>query len=363
MNYFYLKFILTNILFSLTACALILRFRGGNKEHTLWELVLYSLGLGPMVTVTLLYYLLIIVPQHPPAFYQLIVILLFSSAALLGIGGFREMGRQTRRQFNRILQQFKASGIQSRLKDITYWALIATLFLSVFYIYIGTVRHNRLEGHDALIYGNFGKLYLHQRKIEYSNVMLPADNGFMFQGSPKPAFSLLLTWEQLVNTETINKSPYFDTYFRSISGYYGILILLVAFLWLYRKNRWLALIGNLMMFTAFGFFKIMIDLHLDSFRIYFLTLAWIWLAYALKNNQRFSFVMFSLFSGFAAFAHLIGLVAAAICGLVYLLYMEGTFKKRSCRSLLFLLIVILCGGLHYVLEAFYGSVAGFLSYF
>jgi 4-amino-4-deoxy-L-arabinose transferase-like glycosyltransferase len=358
MPFFYLKFFLTNIVFSLITGAVLVRYgiadSTGEKQPGTWELALYSLGLGPMVTVLLLYYLLLLAPGRGTAFYLAGVCLLYAFLAYLGRKGFVTMWQQT----HSFLSNFSKDK-----KTLLYWAVILLLLLVFLWTYFGAVQHNRMEGHDALIYGNFGKMYQQQKKIGYSAVMLPADNGFLFQGSPKPAFSLLLTWELMLNNKSLDKTVHFDAYFRSISGYYSLLILAVVFLWLYRKNRWFALFGTLMLFSSVQFFVMTLDHHLDSFRIFFLAVSWIGLAYRIKKKDGFSFFLFALFSGFAAFAHLIGFIIAAINALAFLVFDEDTLKKRLVNTALFFLLVLAFGSVHYFLEALFGSESGFLNYF
>lgn len=358
---FYLKFFLTNILFSLIIASALLSFRSresdGGETPGVWETLLYSLGLGPMFTVLLLYYQLLVLPGRPTSFYVTVVLVVFFILALLGRKGFVILWRHTRGGF----QTIKNLAIDSKAR--VYWVIVLLVVLFFLWVFHGTVAHNRMEGHDALIYGNFGKMYYQEKKIEYEVVMLPAVNGFLFQGSPKPAFSLLLTWELMLNGKQIDKTKHFDAYYRGISAYYTLLILLVAFLWFYRKNRWFALFGTLLLFSGAKFYIMMLDHHLDSFRIFFLLVSWIALAYRVKGRGRFAFILLALFSGFAAFAHLIGFVIALINGLALLVFDEISLKKRLINSIIFFLIVMVLGGIHYFLEALLGTETGFINYF
>ena len=262
-------------------------------------------------------------------------------------------------------EHFKASGNGEKIKSGVYWSIVLILLILFSVGYTGTVKHNRMEGHDALIYGNFGKLYHKERKIRYARVMLPGPNGFIFKGSPKPAFSLLLTWELMLNGKERNKTRYFDTYYRSISGYYGLLLIILCFLWLFRKNRYLALISVFFLVGTHSFYLMLLDHHLDSFRIFFLMVSWIWLAYTVKyskENRWFPFLMLALFSGFAGFAHSIGVIIAFINLAAYVLFSEESFKQRGIRAAAFMGCLILLGGFHYIMETIYGAASGFGSY-
>ncbi len=374
MTLFYLKFILTNILFSLIIGAVLLRYNRTNDPSgrpTVWEFMLYALGLGPALTVLLLYYLMLLLPAHGNAFYVVPVFLLYAILAVVGRKGFPILWTHITAFFSTTHTTWKAASLGQKIKDRLYVLVILCLLVAYAMGYFGTVAHNRLEGHDALIYGNFGKMYHQEKKISYAEVMRPATNGFLFQGSPKPSFSLLLTWELMLNhtvlnknqAEAFNKTADFDAYYRSISGYYAFLIIALTGLWLYRKNRYLPFVGIVVLASGLNFFLMSADLHLDSIRIYFLLLSWIWLAYAIDRKDRFSLFLLAMFSGFSAFFHLIGLATALINGLAFLLFATDPWKKRAVQTGMFFLVMVLFGGIHYVLEGMYGAESGFLSYF
>ncbi len=84
MFLFYIKFFLTNIVFSIIIGMVLVRFsrRGGDSDYTTFELLLYSLGLGPVVTVLLLYYSFLLIPGQRTWFYLLIVFLFYLLLAI-----------------------------------------------------------------------------------------------------------------------------------------------------------------------------------------------------------------------------------------------------------------------------------------
>ena len=136
----------------------------------------------------------------------------------------------------------------------------------------------------------------------------------------------------------------------------------MVFFWLYGKNKYLALLGILVLLSGLRFFLILVEYHLDSYRIFFLMLSWIWLAYTIKKKDLFSLFLLGLFSGLMAFSHLIGLVVALVNGTALLLFSEVNFKTRACNTLGFAVGVTVFGGIHYVLEMLWGSPWGFLGY-
>ena len=76
MVLFIFEFILTNIIFSLIICGMFLYFDRENN-YTGLEILLYSLGTGPVFTTLILYYLILLFPKHSNFFYFFIVISFF----------------------------------------------------------------------------------------------------------------------------------------------------------------------------------------------------------------------------------------------------------------------------------------------
>jgi hypothetical protein len=134
------------------------------------------------------------------------------------------------------------------------------------------------------------------------------------------------------------------------------------FLWLYRKNKWLALMGMPMLFSAMGFMLMILNYHLDTYRIFFLVVSWIWLAHTIRNGDRVSLFLLGVFTGFTAFAHLIGLVVALANIAAFFLFHDGHFKTRVLRTAVLALLVLGLGNIHYIMEILYGAVSGWASY-
>ena len=361
MGIFYLKFFLTSILFSLIIGAALVRF---NKINTYsnFELILYSLGLGPVFTVLLLYYFLLFIPGHAHLFYIISVLAIYGVISIFSIKGFHILGVQLKKWVKTSAASWKSMGTKEKFKRAGYWTFLLVLLAGFLILYLGNTLQTPLEHHDALIYGNLGKMYYQQKQVTYSRVMRPAQNGFYFQGSQRPSFSLLLTWEMMLNNKQTNQSPGFDLYFRSMSGYYGILFLGIYFFWLYRKNRYLALLGLLVVFSGLRFFLMLVNYHLDAYRMFFLVISWIWLAYTIKRKDGFSLFLFGVFSGFTAFTHLIGLVVAVFNVLALFIFYEGSLKARIFKVAAVVLLIAALGNIHYLMDVLFGPEAGFINY-
>jgi hypothetical protein len=224
MGLFYFKFFLTSILFSLIIGAALVRFKK-ISTHSNFELILYSLGLGPVFTVLMLYYFLWLIPGQAHLFYIISILAIYGVISIFSVKGFQILGKQLKEWVKSSAVIWKGLGTKEQFKRAGYWTFLLVLLASFLILYLGNTLQTPLEHHDALIYGNLGKMYYQQKQINYSRVVSPARNGFYFQGSQKPSFSLLLTWEMMLNNKQTNQSPDFDLYFRSMSGYYGILFI------------------------------------------------------------------------------------------------------------------------------------------
>ncbi|HLP48668.1 MAG TPA: hypothetical protein VK186_17790 [Candidatus Deferrimicrobium sp.] len=375
MGLFIIKFFLTSIIFSLiTGFALVKinTLSSINKPHkSNWfdgsgekvgnlELMLYSLGLGPVFTVLILYYLLLVIHGLPNNFYLAAVFLVYLVLLAWGRKSIPLLLRGLRAKFRTAWM----AGKRKRWGHILYFSFLLALLAAFIYLYLGSILKVPIADHDTLVHGNIGKMYYMEKAVKYSDNMFNSIDGFFFIGSPKPSFSLLLTWEMIMNRSFAGGNDLsFDMYFRSISVYYGLLILLVVFYWLYKKNRYLALLGILVLFSGLKFFQLFISYHLDSYRLFFLILSWIFLAYSLKNREPLAFFLLGVFSGFTAFTHLIGLLVALVNGLAFFIFQEAPFKERLLKSLTLGLVMVLFGGIHYILEALWGARFGFLTYF
>lgn len=358
---FLVKLALTNVLFSLVIGAALVRLNK-HRSCSTGELVLYSLGLGPVFTVLLLYYLLLLIPGQTHFFYLICILLIYGLIFIFSIKGFQILGVRLKEWIKSAAGIWKGINSREKFKRVVYWGFLLVLLGGFLIVYVGGTLQTPIEHHDALIYGNLGKMYYLQKQVTYSKVMKPAKSGFYFQGSQKPSFSLLLTWEMMLNNEQTNQKPYFDMYFRSISGYFALLIIGVFFFWLYKKNKYLALLGLLVLFSGFQFFSMMVNYHLDAYRIFFLLVSWIWLAYTIKQKDNFSLFLLGVFSGFAAFTHLIGLMVALFNGLALFIFYEGSLRTRIFKTAALGLLIIASGNIHYLLEFLFGSVSGYVSY-
>ncbi len=80
---FILKFILTNIVFSLIIFSTLAKLSKGTSPSNR-ELFIYSFGLGPAITTLFLFYLLTVFPNFSYRFYLLVIFTFYSILFYLG---------------------------------------------------------------------------------------------------------------------------------------------------------------------------------------------------------------------------------------------------------------------------------------
>jgi len=350
MILFSLQFILTNIIFSVIICAILIRL-DKRKIHSNLELFLYSLGVGPVFTSLLLYYLLLFSPHKSYFFYLSGVFIIYLALLLLGRKYFSVLWANIIKRIKAIKNVFKNLNIYHQIEFILFSSLIIFILVSFLFLYLTNTLQTPLDGTDALKYGTLGKISLEEKSLEYRWIRPYPKTGFYFIANSAPSFSLLLAWEKLMDSFfNVDK----DLYYKSLSTYYGLLILSVMIFWLSKKNKYLALLGTFALLSGSSFFQTLITQHLDSYRIFFLIISWIYLAYAIEKKDFLSFLLFGIFSGFAAFSHTIGAVIVIFNCLTLFIFMKGNLKIKLTKSTFIIILVTIFGWFYYILDIIWG---------
>lgn len=341
---------MTNIIFSFLLCLTLIRL---NQDHTHsnWALMFYSFGLGPIVTVLVLYYLLLFFPHNSNLFYFLAIIFFYLAILFYGRNSISIVKKEAVLMAKDLKNKIKNLSL---LKKMEYFiiALLLVLLTVVFLIpYLSNNLPTPLEGTDALKYGSLGKNLFEEKSLEYRWSRVYPETGFYLLMNHAPSFSLLLTWEKIFDSLFKTEK---DLYYKSTSAYFALLIVGLFLFWLSKKSIYLALIGIFTLFSGFLFFQTLIIQHLDSFRIFFLIVSWIFLAYALEKKDRLSLILFGLFSGFAAFTHTIGAIFVLFNFLTFFVFWKGQLKARITKTALVAVLIIFFGWFHYILDIFWG---------
>ena len=350
MILFSLQFILTNIIFSIIICTVLIRL-DKEKMHSNLELLLYSLGLGPVFTSLLLYYLLLFFPHHSNLFYILGIFIIYLILSFLGRKYFSDLLIDGNKKIKKIKNIFNNLSPSHQTKSIIITSFLILFLVSFLFLYITNTLQTPLDGTDALRYGTLGKIFFTEKSLEYRWIRPYPKTCFYMPYNHAPSFSLLLTWEKTMGS-FFNADK--DLYYKSLSTYYALLILSILIFWLSKKNKYLALLGVFALLSGFYFFETLITQHLDSYRIFFLIISWIFLAYSIEKKDFLSFLLLGIFSGFAAFAHTIGAVLVVFNCLALFIFLKGNLKYKLKKTTSVTLLVIAFGWLHYILDIFWG---------
>jgi len=348
MEEFLIKFFVTGIIFSLTVPSI---FFVLFKQRILpdKEIFLYSLGIGPVLTSLLLYYLLLIFPHKSNLFYFLSVLGFFGFLSVFSLIYLKTRKEQIREFFLKFKNDlFKKKKIAKNI--LLFIVITFSLILTIMYLK-GYVSRP-LFGHDALVYGVEGKIYYAEKSLDAKFSGYYPKTGFDYFSLHAPAFPLVLTWEKILNNYLNTNSDY---YFKSMSPYYGFLILLTTFLLLKKKNIYLAIFSVIALLSGLTFFLSFNIYHIDTFRIYFLMLSWLFLGYAVEKKDIFSITMFGIFTGFASFIHSIGAIIAGFNCLGFLIFADFKWLYRLKYLSFVVFLTIIFGWFHYIIDIFYGQ--------
>lgn len=349
MLLFFFKFFITNIVFSVILCSLLTRFNE-NGRYSNSELLLYSLGIGPAFTTFLLYYSFFILPHRSNIFYLILIAAVYFLIAVIGRKSFKHIFCDVKKNVKKV---FILKGPASRKIQHISLIIIICLPLAVYlFIYLTKILPKPLIGHDILNYGIMGRMLFDEKSLAPIWITNFANTGFLYKSLHAPSFSLLLTWEALINSIFHVSS---DLYFKSIGTYYGLLIVGVQFYWVSKQSKWLAFVAVLALLSGVAILKNFFSPHIDTYRIFFFIMSLIYLAYAVKEPDDLSIILFGIFSGFAAFAHRIGIVTTAINFSVFIVMTAGNFKLRVINAFIFVILFLVFGGDHYIFDLMLGQ--------
>lgn len=337
-----LQFFLTNVFFAAVIALLLNRFNRSGK-YSLAELLIYSVGIASAVVTLLLYYLFLFIPRLSTQAYFLIVLFCFLIPAFF-----------LRKDFVLFGETFK--GIKFRINASNESKWIIFLFVSgclVFFIGAQWIIFNRpLIEHDVLEYGVQAKIFFRERCIRYVKDRFDVETGYYFVGLHGFSFMLLSVWERLCNALTLVDK---DLFFRGITTHYTLMIVLVQFYWFAKKDLILALIASALLFASSGFIMTAMIYHLDTYRIFLLMMSMIAMLKAVQFNDRLSIYLFGCLAGLSAFTHsLNALLSLAETG-IYFLLVNDSMLNRIKSTTLILILLLLFGGVHYILDVFWGT--------
>lgn len=359
--FFVLLFELTTIIiFSAILVSYLMRWDTQNK-HSRFELFLLCLGLGPGVVSLIIYYLFLFIPQAGSLFYFVTVFVFFLCLAALNwryllklnVNFYEGLDLNSQIDFSNIPPFPGIKRVTSIFNGakIKFWIFLGLAGVFIYY-WFKKVLNDPITGHDILEYAFQGKIFGDGMFIQYVKYRFDPDSNFFYVGLHGFSFPLLHAWERVVGNVLGVSS---DLYFRSITGLYGFFILLVLFYFLNKRSFLLACFCIVLVYGTNGFRLTLTEYHIDTYRIYFLIGSFVFLGYFLKHQDMVSLVGFSLFAGLHSFSHSLGVFVSVFAFFSLFVFVKANLKERLRFALISIFIILLTGGIHYLLDSIIGT--------
>jgi hypothetical protein len=359
---FVLLFILTYFYNSFSLNALVLKL---DTDHLIEQplALIFSLALAPYITTLILYYLLWLFPFQSALLYVFIVIICFTVILVLSKSKVTTIRRFILSKFNffdtnnkgaALILDNKFFKIYTNERIVLFTNLIPlSILLVVAFFWLKQIIGTPISGHDMLEYAIQAKHFAREKLIAYIPNRYHAENNFFYVGLHGFSFPLIGTWEYLF-------SEIFGIYdndylLRSVTGYYGILILVLIYHFIKKYSRFYALSAITLLFSSYGFYLMVTDYHIDTYRIFMILAAFAGLGLAIKHPSNITLILFGVFAAAQAYIHSLGVFIAIFLSLSFFIFYPAKFSKKAVQSLVLFFIIMLFGGVHYVMDVFLGT--------
>jgi hypothetical protein len=350
-------FIMTNVIFSGIIAFGLIQYNSKKNISNL-KIFLFSLGLGPAFTSIILYWFLFLFPYKSDVFYFVAVLLFYFLILLIIL--FHKKLDWSKNLINLKKPFYLIKQLIFLIKKNNKKAFFIVIIIigSVLSIYPTFIQYSKvyllkpLVGHDAQSYGTEGKIYYKEKTFKHRYSGEYPESGYISFSQHSPLFPLLLTWEKITGS-MVGKDT--DYYFKSITPFYGLLIVIFVFSVLSIKSVYLAVLGSAALFSSSVFFSKFFSYHIDLFRIFFFSTAIIFLASSIETKDRLQIILFCVTSGFSAASHSIGAIVFAFSGLIFFLFYEDEMINRIKYFLFITFSVFILGGFHYFYDTIWGT--------
>lgn len=358
-GWFVLEALLTYGSSALITAAVIRRFCGPGAMRRLRPLL--ALGLGPAMIVLTLHMLLIVFPQRTSGFYVGTVLTMQSLIALAARRQFVPSAIEALAWLRWLAGWRDARRGRSWFKAI-YAGVLALSLLVVGARAVQALVTLPTVGHDTWEYAALGKSIHHERIITFRYYPFFQHNGFYSVSRHAPSFPLFLTWERMLD-DVLGVAPgirhgevcHKDSLFRSVSLYYGLLLLLGIAHVLAKESRMLAPAGVIAFVGTPASYAAIFAYYVDPFRWFFLNAMLLALHAAVARPSRGRQRILGATAGFAAYAHSIGAVAAGPAVCAFIAAAPLRWAQRCDAGLRVVAYATLCGGWHYLLDLCIGT--------
>jgi len=345
-------FLLTNVLFAFAVFTVLMRWnKAGNYGK--WEVLLLSMGLAPGITSLVMYYILWLLPGLSSTVHICFVLGVFVLLGILGAKQFSQLKQllgsipKTMRHEWRVL--FKKEEGKKSL-DSAWWLLVVLFPFLGWWSYATLLTP--ITGHDMLEYIYQSRVMFQDAAVVYEAHHYDAGSGFYYVGLHAWGFPLLHSWELTLNTIT---GTSYDLFAKVQTPWYLLLAVFTAYYWLRKKSGALANYTVLLMLFTYGYFVTGYSVHLDTFRTFFILLLFVAMLKVVKYNDILSWRLVGVLGGMAAFAHSLGLLVACMALFTLLFYAQGKFKERLPKLVMASILLLVFGGIHYVVDIFFGT--------
>lgn len=226
--------------------------------------------------------------------------------------------------------------------------------MSVFILYgIKKVLLMFLLGHDFLQYLVQADFIFENKEIVYQRHIFYPENGFYYVGLHGWSFPLQYSLECLIDDFTVYG---YGLYFQSLTLWYGFLIISLVY---YKVKQELDVLFAaavlIVMICAKGFLIAATHAHIDAYRIFFFCLAFFFTVSYINQGKSKELPLIAFLAGTSAFAHSLGVIVAVIFGFAILLFVQKNWAGKLKDALIYGIFTLLFGGLHYIIDIYYGT--------
>jgi hypothetical protein len=120
-------------------------------------------------------------------------------------------------------------------------------------------------------------------------------------------------------------------------------------------SRFYALSAIILLFSSYGFYLMVTDYHIDTYRIFMILAAFAGLGLAIKYPSNITLIIFGVFAAAQAYIHSLGVFIAIFLCLSFFIFYSGKLSQKAIKSFMLCLIIMLFGGVHYVMDVFWGT--------
>ena len=313
---------------------------------------IYALGIGPALASLLLYYLLLLLPGYTSPTYLAIIFLIYTTLIVINPKSINVFVKT----FSSILKSgslvFKLNtGVKNYFFN-TNNIFIGILFI-VFAVGVKNILLTQMPGHDVLEYMVQGEYLFEDKAIEYVPHRYYPTTGFYYVGLHGWSFPLQVTLEKMVDNITFFG---FDLYFKSLTLWYGVLLLTIVYT---LSKKYMDVLYALSIISilclAKGYLTSIIFFHIDSYRMFFFCLSFLFTLQQINKPNFKSLPVLAFVAGTSGFSHSLGVIIAIILGAGLLLYIPKNWRYKIKYLLTYTFLVLLFGGIHYVIDVFYGT--------